>query len=183
MSALPAIVEEHPAGHTEVAGAEAPTLLGITGDGWVYVSLTIFFLLAIFVAKAPRRIAEGLDAQIAEKRRNLDEADRIRAEAQALLEEARAQHAASARDAEKMIEQAREQAAHIVEQAETDTASMIARRAAMAEDKIAAAERNAIEQLRREAAGAAAAAAEAVIAEEHGEKEDRQLADRLIAEI
>ncbi|HEY8603374.1 hypothetical protein [Tsuneonella suprasediminis] len=183
MSALPAIVEEQPAGHTEVAGHEEQTLLGLGAEGWVYVSITIFFVIAIFFAKAPKKITDALDAQIAEKRRNLDEAAKIRAEAQALLDEAKAQHAASAQDAAAMLDHAKQEAAQIIAQAEADTSVMLERRAAMAEQKIAAAERAAADSLRREAAGAAVSAARAVIAGSYGETKDRKLADEIISSI
>ena len=183
MSALPAIVEEQPAGHTEVAGHAEPTLLGLGAEAWVYVSLTIFFVLAIFVMKAPRRILDALDAQIARKRADLDEAARIRLEAQALLEEAKAQQARSAADAEAMLASARAEATHVLAQAEADTAALIARRSAMAETKIAAAERAAVESLRREIATVAAQAAERLLAETHSESDDRKLADEIISAI
>ncbi|QDM40282.1 MULTISPECIES: hypothetical protein [Bacteria] len=183
MSALPALVEEQPAGHTEVNGHVEETLLGLGAEGWVYVSLTIFFLLAIFVAKAPQKIAAALDAQIAEKRRNLDEAARIRAEAQALLDQAKAEHAQSAQEAAALLDHARADAAKIVEQAEADTALLLERRAAAAESKIGAAERAAVDELRREAAAMASQAAARLIAAQHGEDADRRLADQLISTI
>ena len=51
----------------------------------------------------------------------------------------------------------------------------------MAEDKIAAAERAAIAEVRARAADAAAAAAGAIIAEKHGAEADKQLVDQTIA--
>lgn len=184
MSAIPAIVEEHPAGHTEVDGGHhEPTLLGLGAEGWVYASVTIFFLLAIFLGKAPRKITQALDAQIAQKRADLDEAARIRDEAHALLEQAKAQQAKSAEDAAAMLAFARTEAASILAQAEADTAALIERRGAMAEAKIGAAERAAVEGLRRETAGVAAEAARQLVAENHGEAADRQLADAIIAGI
>ena len=183
MSAIPAIVEEHPAGHTEVAESHGPELLGLGAEACVYVSVTIFFLLAIFVGKAPQKIAAALDAQIAEKRRNLDEAARIRAEAEALLAQAREQQQQGAKDAAAMLERARVEAAAIIERAEEDTAGLIARRSQMAEQKIASAERAVIEDLRREAAAASVAAAGALIAAKHDEAADRKFADEIIAGI
>ena len=53
----------------------------------------------------------------------------------------------------------------------------------MAEDKIAAAERAAIEQVRVRVAEAAAAAARELIAEQHGAEADRKLVDQSIAEL
>lgn len=183
MSALPAVVEEQPAGHTEAAGHHEPTLLGLGAEGWVYVGVTIFFLLAIFVAKAPQKISAALDAQIAEKRRNLDEAARIRAEAQALLDQAKAEQTQSAREAAALLENAKAEAASIIARAEADTAQLIDRRAAAAESKIGAAERAALDDLRREAAALATQAAARVIAAQHGEEADRRLADQVIGAI
>jgi F-type H+-transporting ATPase subunit b len=183
MSALPAVVEQQPAGHTEVAGHAEPTLLGLGAEAWVYVSLTIFFVLAIFVLKAPRKIVDALDAQIARKRADLDEAARIRVEAQALLEEAKALKAQSVADAEAMLTAARTEAEHVLAQAEADTAALIARRGAMAEAKISAAERAAVEDLRREIATVAAHAAERLLSETHSENADRKLADDIISAI
>ena len=47
----------------------------------------------------------------------------------------------------------------------------------------AAAERNAVEEVRAKVASAAALASRELIAKKHGEAEDRQLADRIIAEL
>lgn len=165
---------------TEVQHHE-PTLLGFTAEGWVYWGLTIFLLLAIFVGKAPKRIAEALDARIAETRRQLDEAKAIRAEAEALLAKAKAQQAASAGDAEAILAHARQEADDLIAEAEKTATELTARRARMAEDKIAAAERSAISEVRARAAEAATGAAARLIAEQHDAKADKALVDRTIA--
>ena len=168
---------------TEADGAhhEEPTLLGLGAEGWVYVGLTIFILLAIFVAKAPKRIAEALDARIAETRKQLDEARAIRAEAEALLARAKAQQAASAGDAEAIIAHARQEASDLIAEAEKTATELTARRAKMAEDKIAAAERAALAEVRARAAEAATSAAARLIAERHDADADKPLVDRTIA--
>lgn len=166
----------------EAAGhEEGPLLLGLSAEGWVYVGLTIFFLLAIFVAKAPQKIAQALDARIADTRRQLDEAARLRAEAEAMLADAKARTAASAGDAAAIIAQAEIEAKAMLAKAEADAAELTSRRARMAEDKIAAAERAAIADVRAVAAQAAAQAAEAIIAGQHGADADRALIDRTIS--
>lgn len=175
-------------GHEPVAITEAdgthghgPELLGLNAEGWVYVGLTIFILLAIFVGKAPKRIREGLDARIAETRKTLDEAQAIRAEAEALLAKAKAQQAASAGDATAIIAHAEAEAKDLIAKAEADATELMARRAKMAEDKIAAAERAAVAEVRARAASAAASAAAALIAEKHGAAADKPLVDQTIA--
>lgn len=152
-------------------------------EHWVYVSLTIFLLLAIFVAKVPKRIADALDLRIAETRRQLDEARAIRAEAEALLAKAKAQHAASAGDAQAILAHAEQEATDMLAEAEKNATELTARRAKMAEDKIAAAERSAIAEVRARAAEAAANAAARLIAERHDAKADKALVDRTIGDL
>lgn len=150
---------------------------------WVYVGLSIFLMLAIFVAKAPQRIAAALDARIADTRRALDEAHALRAEAEALLAQAKTQAQASAGDAAAIVGHAEAEAKALLAKAETDAAAMIARRQAMAEDKIGAAERTAIADVRAKAAAAAAAASRAVIAAQHDAAADSALIDQAIMRL
>jgi len=160
-----------------------PTLLGLDAEGWVYTGITIFILIAIFVMKAHKQIIAGLDAQIAETRKSLDEAAAIRIEAEALLADAKAKQKASAKDAAALLAHAKSEADAIVAKAETDTADLVARRSKMANDKIAAAERAAVEALQARAARAATAAATALIAGSHDAKADKGLVDEAIAAI
>lgn len=160
---------------------EGPTLLGLGAEGWVYVGLTIFLLLAVFVAKAPKRITDALDQRIADTKRQLDEARAIRAEAEALLKQAEARDAASAGDAAAIVAQAETEATALLAKAQADLTDLIARRQTMAEDQIAAAERGAVAEVRARAADAAARAAAAIIAERHGADADKALVDRTIS--
>lgn len=150
---------------------------------WVYAGITIFILLAIFVAKAPKRIAEALDARIAETRRQLDEAKAIRAEAEALLADAKAKARASAGDAEAIVHHAEQEAEALIAKAEADAAELVARRGKMAEDKIGAAERAAVAEVRARAADVAARAAATIIADTHGATADKPLVDKTIAAL
>lgn len=157
------------------------TLLGLGAEGWVYAGITIFLLVAIFGMKAHRQILAALDAQIAEARKSLDEAKAIREEAEKLLASAKAQQAASAKEAKGIIEHAGHEAEAIIAKAKADTADLIKRREKMAEDKIAAAERTAIDELRARTAAAAAGAAHSLISGSHTAKADKALVDEAIA--
>lgn len=181
MLALPSIVETEQ--HMEEAGHHGPELLGLDAAGWVYVSISIFFLLAFFVFKAHRKITDGLDQRIADTRASLDEAKNIRAEAEALLADAKRQQAESAREAEAMLANAKVEAEHILADAEASTAALIERRKRMAEDKIAAAEREAVQDVRNRAVAAATGASRKLIAEKHDAEADKALADQVIAGI
>lgn len=171
-----------PVAHTEVA-EHGPTLLGLDAEGWVYVGLTIFLLIAIFVAKAPGKIAAALDQRIADTRRELDEAKAIRVAAEALLAEAKTRQAAAVRDAEAIVAHATVEAEQLVAQAQNDVDVLIERRGRMAEDKIAAAERGAIAEVRARAARTAAAAAALLIEQGHDVDADKALIDRTIARL
>lgn len=168
---------------TEADGTHGhgPELLGLNAEGWVYVGLTIFILLAIFVAKAPKKIADALDARIAETRRELDQARALRAEAEKLLADAQARQMASAKDAAAILAHAETEAKALIADAERDAEDLVGRRSRMAEDKIGAAERAAINDIRARAATAAAAAAERLIREHHGVEADKPLVDQTIA--
>lgn len=171
-----ALVLAEAAGHEE-----GPTLLGFGAEGWVYWGLTIFLVLAIVVGKAPQKIAEALDARIANTRRQLEEATAIRAEAEALLADAKRRSAASAGDAAAIVAHAEAEAKTMLAKAEADATDLMARRARMAEDKIAAAERGAIAEVRAKAADAATRAATAIITDRHDSGADKPLVDRTIA--
>ena len=141
--ATPAPAETH-AG-TVAKGGEAhheeALLLGLNAEMWVYISVTIFIILAIVVGKLPQRISAGLDGYIAGVRRQLDEAKAIRADAERLLADAKAKQAAATVDAAAIVAQAKNEATLIVAQAKANLEATIERRKRIAEDKVTAAGR------------------------------------------
>ncbi|WP_432200265.1 hypothetical protein ACRAQ7_11660 [Erythrobacter sp. W53] len=168
------------AGAEGAAVAAEPTLWGLKPYQWVSISMAV--LIAIFVwKKVPSMITGGLDNKIAEIKQQLDEAKNLRAEAEALRKEYADKIAGAEKDAEAMIEGAQSEADAIVEKAEADSKAMVERRKRMAEDKIAAAERDAIEDVRNRAALAATTASKVLIADNHDAKADGKLADEVIA--
>jgi F-type H+-transporting ATPase subunit b len=166
---------EHAAGEHS-----APSALGLEAYQWVGVAMLVF--IGILVWKGvPRLITGGLDAKIAAIREQLDEAKKLRAEAEALRAEYAAKIAGAEKDAAAMLDHARAEAEAIVKKAEADTKAVIARRERMAEDKIGAAERAAVDDLRARAAAAATEAARGLIAAKHGADADRKLVDDAIS--
>lgn len=150
----------------------------------VFVALSMVVVIAIMLwRRVPAVIGGMLDRKIAGIRANLDEAAKLRAEAEAIRSEYERKAAAAAQEADAILAHAREEADGIVAQAEADAASLIERRGRMAEDKIAAAERAAIADVRATAADAAARAAAALIAERHDADADRTLVDQTISGI
>ena len=172
--------------HTEVQpGVEHvtdPSALGFDATMFVGLSMLIVVLIMLW-KKVPAAIGKSLDSKIAAIRAQLDEAAALRAEAEALKGEYEAKAKAAGAEAAAMIERARGEAEAIRAKAEADAKTLVERRTRMAEDKIAAEERAAVQQLRATAADAASKAAARIIAERHDANADKALIDQAIAGI
>lgn len=167
----------------EAAGEAAePTALGFGPGAWVAWSMVALIAIMLYL-KVPALVGGMLDKKIAGIRALLDEAAKLKREAEALKAEYDGKLASAASDARAMTAAAEEEAARIVAQAEADATALIARREKMAEDKIAAAERAAIDELRARTAIAATTAARQIIASSHGAAQDKALVDSAIAGI
>jgi F-type H+-transporting ATPase subunit b len=130
---------------------------------WVAVGFLMVIALLLYVG-VPKMVAGLLDARAAGIKGELDEARRLREEAQALLASYREKAAGAEREAEAIVTEARAEAERFKTDANTALAQQIARRAQVAQDKIAQAEAAAMAEIRHLAADAAAAAAERLIA-------------------
>ena len=171
---------------TEVAGGEeahvSPSALGFDATMLVALAMIAVIVLAVW-KKVPAMIAGALDNQIAGIRQQLDQATALRAEAEAIKTEYEAKAKQAAIDAEAMKVAAEEEAKLIVARAKSDATALIGRRAQAAEEKIAAAERAAIADVRKTAAIAAATAAAQLIAAHHDANADAALIDQSIASL
>ena len=173
--------------HTEVdhgAGKHVePELFYMAPYQWVSIAMLILLLGAIFVGKVHKTLGKGLDDRIAAIREELDEAKRLRSEAEQLRDEYAAKIANAESDAEAMLESAKAEAEAILTRAEADSKALVERRKRMAQDKISAAEREAVAEVRAKAALEAATASRKLIGENLDAETDRKLADDLIAGI
>ena len=159
-----------------------PNAFGV--EDYVWVSLAMLVLIAVFFwKKVPGMIVGGLDSRIAQIKQQLDEAKALRTEAEELRDQYAAKIAGAEKDAEAMMEGAQREADAILQKAEADSTAMVERRQRMAEDKIAAAEREALEDVRASAADAAAIASRKLIAERHDKEADQKLADEIISAL
>ena len=174
------------AGHAgeaaEQAGGHAqPLALGLASASWIVAaSMTVLILLGLYL-KVPKMITGMLDQKISGIKHMLDEAATLRKEAEAL----KAEYEKKVADATKLAAEFRAAAEHeaqmIIDKARSDAADLVARREKMAEEKIAAAERSAVEELRARAAEAATAAAQGLIRQNHTAQADKALVDQAIA--
>lgn len=148
---------------------------------WVAVAFVLFFVLA--GRQIWRFIAKALDARAERIRREIEEAQRLRQEAEALLAEYRKKQSDAQREAEAIVTHARGEAERLRRDAEESIRQTLERRERQALDKIAQAEAQAVADVRNEAVDVAVAAARRLLAGSMDEKRSRAITDKAIAEV
>jgi len=148
---------------------------------WVGVAFFIFFIL--FGSKLWEAVTHLLDKRAQQVRAELAEAQKLRTEAEALLADAKARREQAMADAKGLMEGARHQAAQLAAAAAADAEASAARRERMAVERISAAEKAAVDDVRMIAAEVAATAAERVIRETLSAESGAVLVDRAIASL
>ncbi len=149
---------------------------------WVAVGLLLFFGILI-LAGVPKLVAGQLDAKAAKIQSELDEAARLRAEAEALLAQIRAEKAEAEAQAAEMLAAAEADARVMEAEAKVKLEETLKRRQELAERRIAQAEVQATAEVKAAAADLAARAAEQILtARLAGQKTD-PLLDDAIAQI
>lgn len=148
---------------------------------WVAASFVIFVLL---VGKMAWSRATGmLDARGERIRAELDEARRLREEAEAMLASATAEREAAIAEAAAMIERAQAEAQRLATAAGAEAEAAARRRERMAMDRIAAAEASAVNEVRHAAAEIATAAVRDVIIAHHNATADAALIDAAVTSL
>lgn len=114
---------------------------------WVAAAFIIF--LIGFLRLAMPHILKGLDNKSAAIARELEEARRLREEAEALLAEYKAKQKAIEAEARDMLAHAKKEAESMKVQAEASLKTTIERRSKLAQEKIARAQSDAVESIKR----------------------------------
>jgi F-type H+-transporting ATPase subunit b len=134
----------------------------IEAEAWVAVAFVLFLGILVYVG-AHRRVIDGIDQRQARIKAELEEARRLREEAQALLVDYQRKRHEADREAEAIIATANAEAERLAAEGKTRLEDFVARRTKMAETKIAQAEAQALADVRSSAADAAVAAAEKIL--------------------
>jgi F-type H+-transporting ATPase subunit b len=124
-----------------------------------------------------------LAARAASVRAEMDEAARLKSEAEAMLKDAEATRARAHADARTLIEGASAEAARVAEATRAEAEASAKRREQMALDRIAAAQKQAVDEIRTAAAEVATIAARQVIAEGLSPESSAALIDQAIARL
>lgn len=149
--------------------------------GVVAIALIIF--LAIVWWKGRGSILGMLDKRTNDIRNQLDEARRLREEAEAMYADIAKKQQEAATTAAAMIEEAKAQASRIERESETALQAAIARRREQAMDKIAHAEAEAIREVRSKAVDIAIDATRRVLAEDMAGANGTAAIDAAIEEL
>jgi F-type H+-transporting ATPase subunit b len=149
---------------------------------WVAVAFVIFVGVLFYVG-VHKTIAGALDKRRGRIQSELEEAARLKAEAQALLAEYRQKTANAEKEAAAIVEGAKADAERLAAEAHAKLEEFVARRTKMAEVKIAQAEQQALAEVRSVAAEAAVAASETLLAAGAKGKVAEQLIARGIEDV
>jgi len=148
---------------------------------WVAVAALIFVLLVW--KPAGRLLLGALDDRATRIRGELDEARRLREEAERLLAEYQTKQREAAADAAAIVGHAREEAARLAAEAARELEQSLERRRRLAVERIAQAEAQALDEIRAVAVDVAISAARQVIASEPDERRGAALLDAAIAAL
>jgi len=129
---------------------------------WVAVGFVIFIGILVYVG-VPKMLTSALDDRGKRVQGELDEARRLKEEAQKLLGEYKAKQRQADAEAAAIIEGAKAEAERIAAESKIKMEEFVARRTKVAETKIAQAEAQAVADVRAAAAEAAVSAAERIL--------------------
>jgi F-type H+-transporting ATPase subunit b len=149
---------------------------------WVGVSFAI--LLALMVrAKVPGMITKALDDRAAGIRSEIEDARRLREEAEKLLADYKRKHAAADAEAKAIIDNAKREAEALAAETRRSLTEGLERRTKLAEDKIARAEAQAVAEVRSASVDIATTASERLLAEKMAGATGGTMVDQSIRDL
>ena len=146
---------------------------------WVAIAFVIFFVL--FGKKIWVALAGILDKRAETIRTELAEAQRLRKEAEAMLAEAAMARSTAMTRAQELLDGAQREANRLASLAAADAEQSAVRREKMAMDRIAAAEKAAVDEVRIAAADVASHATKLLLTETLSADASAAIVDRAIA--
>jgi F-type H+-transporting ATPase subunit b len=148
---------------------------------WVAIAF-IIAVLALF-KPASKMIVGSLDKRSDRIRDELDEARRLREEAQELLASYERKQREAEKEAEGIVAHAKEEAERLARRAATELEAQVARRRQQALDRIDQAGKDAEREVRAAAVDLALKATRKLLAEKIGEDQQSKLVDDAINEV
>ena len=149
---------------------------------WVAVAFFLFFGL-IFWKKVPGMIAKSLDERADKIKAQLEEARTLKEEAQVLLAQYQRKHRDAEKEAEAMLELAREEAELFAKDAEKNLTASFERQLKATGEKISQAESEAVKEVKSAAAAAALGAASEILGNQLKTGKHTKLIDDAIKDL
>jgi F-type H+-transporting ATPase subunit b len=145
--------------------------------------LALIILIAIIYKPLSRIVLGALDGHAAKVRSELEQAKRLREEAQGLLAEQQRKVAAGKDQAQAIVEQARAEAERQTRRHQVELEATLQRRTEQAMDRIAREEQRALQEVRTRAATLAIRTTERLLAEQLDGQRAQALLDDAIGEV
>lgn len=175
--ALIAAAAAEEAGHEAAAG-------GLFGEPTFWVFVAFLIVIGVFArAGLHKMMAAGLDKRANRIADEINEARKMREEAQELLAQYQRRQREAETEAAAIIEQAKKDAKILAAEARDKINAQMERRAKAAEDKIARAEAQALSEVRGRAADVAIEAAREIIRERMDTGAQNAFIEKSIAEL
>ena len=150
-------------------------------ENWAALGFVVF--IALVGKRAWVFLTGWLDGRSAEIKARLDEAMKLREEAQALVAGYERKRKDAEAEAEEIVAQAKEEAARMATEAAAALEASVARRQQAAMDRIASAEAKALKEVRDTAIDVAVRSAQRLIAEELDPAKADRMVDDAIKEL
>jgi F-type H+-transporting ATPase subunit b len=151
-------------------------------ETWVLVSFILFVALLVYY-QIPSKIAVALDSRADKIKAELDEARRLREEAQSILADYQQKRRDAEKEAEGIIALARNEAHAFAKKSKQTLKETLERRMRLAEEKITRAEEQAVQDIRSRSADIAITAAETILARELQGKSAEDLVTQGIKDV
>lgn len=165
------------------AGSEEYGFVSLKNTDFIVLIAFLCFVGLLVYLKVPGKVGGMLDDRAAGIRSDLDEARALRDEAKALLASYERKHKEVQEQANRIVANAKDEAAKAAETAKSDIQSSVARRLAGAEEQIAAAQAAAIKDIRNQAVTVAIAAAKDIMAQQMDASSANALIDDAITQV
>lgn len=148
---------------------------------WVAIAFVVTILLIVW--KGGRQIVKGLDDRADKIRSELDEAEKLREEAQHVLADYQRRQRDAVKECDAIIAQARADAETLIAESRTRLDETLARREQLALERIAQAEAHAQAAVRAQAAELVVAASREILAKQLDGAPGNSLVDAAVEEL
>lgn len=152
-------------------------------DPMFFYSIAFVLFFVVIYVKARKPLLGWVDGEILKIRNELDEAKKLRAEAEATLAQTREKQQAAMAQSEEIVRQAKLDAEHMKQKAADELKEILARQERIAAERIKLAEREAENEIRATAINLAMKIARDTLSANAGGEIGGKLVDQSIAEV